>query len=87
MMLKFRGDINADAGPFCLVLAFMGQCVFAGVLSVDVCTCECLCVYNSRAFIVYRCFLHLFLEPAQPRTVFPVDSSGKRLVSGGTLLE
>lgn len=77
-MLKFCCDINAEAEPFCLVLAFVGKCVFAGVLSVDVCIFLDVCMYNICAFvIVYGCFLHLFLEPGQPRTVFPVDSSGK----------
>lgn len=76
-MLKFCSDINAEAEPFCLVLAFMGECVFAAVLSVDVCALICVC--SICAFVVYGCLLHLFLEPGQPRTVFPVDSSGKNL--------
>lgn len=80
MMLKFCSDINAEAGPLRLVLAFVGECVFAGVLSVDVCIFWDVCVYNMGAFvIVYGCILHLFLEPGQPRTVFPVDSSGEDL--------
>lgn len=40
-------------------------------------------MHDGLVFIVYRRFLRLFPEPAQPRTVFQVDSSGKDLAVQG----
>lgn len=82
MMLKFCGDITAEAGPLRLVLISVGCYVFPGVLAVVVSPCVC-----TTVFVVNRCFLCLFPDPAQPRTVFPVDSSGKNLISWWTPLE
>lgn len=47
-----------------------------------------MCVFVGDCVLMCAsCILCFFLEPGQPRTVFPVDSSGKNVISAGILLK